>query len=92
MSFLERQKLLSILYSKLRHKDHVHTGQKVLSIEHRGPLAVARTAGDKTYSGHLVVGADGVHSIVRRYIHRIAPRVIADNERSCKKSGGFIER
>ncbi|RYP42596.1 hypothetical protein DL767_000120 [Monosporascus sp. MG133] len=95
MSFLERQKLLSILYSKLRHKDRVHTGQKVLSIEHWGPLAVARTAGDKEYSGHLVVGADGVHSIVRsemwRHVNGIKPGAITDSEKS-SKALGLIER
>jgi FAD dependent monooxygenase len=88
MSFLERQKLLSILYSKLRHKDRVHTGQEVLSLDHWGPLAVARTAGGKAYSGHLVVGADGVHSLVRseiwRHVDRNAPGAITDSEKSCK--------
>ncbi|KAM4066344.1 FAD binding domain-containing protein [Hirsutella rhossiliensis] len=85
LSFLERQKFLEILYNKLVYKDRVHTGQTVLSIEDLGSHVVARTA-DREYSGHLVVGADGVHSIVRAEIwnqaNQAKPGAIADSEKS----------
>ncbi|POR31659.1 FAD-dependent monooxygenase [Tolypocladium paradoxum] len=82
LSFLERQKFLEILYNKIRHKDRVHTSQKALRIESREGRVVVRTA-DKEYSGHLVVGADGVHSIVRSEIWKHSkPGTIADSEKS----------
>ncbi|KAM4059005.1 FAD binding domain-containing protein [Hirsutella rhossiliensis] len=86
LSFLERQKFLAILYNKLDGKDRVHMGQKVVRIEDRGDRAVAITADGKEHWGHLVVGADGVHSVVRSEIWRHAkeaePSKITDAEKS----------
>nr|BAM84049.1 FAD-dependent monooxygenase [Tolypocladium album] len=82
ISFLERQKFLQILYSKIRYKERVHTGQKAVRIESHESHVVVRTA-DKQYSGHLVVGADGVHSIVRSEIWRLSePGAITDEEKT----------
>ncbi|PHH78826.1 hypothetical protein CDD80_6197 [Ophiocordyceps camponoti-rufipedis] len=70
VAFLERQRLLEILYGKLEGKSHVHTGQRVVKVDDEGHRAVVRTADGKEYTGDLVVGADGVHSIVRSEIWR----------------------
>nr|BBD84643.1 putative monooxygenase [Cordana terrestris] len=64
-AFLERQKFLEILYSKLQHKERVHTGQKVVSICYEKSTVIVKTASGDEYSADLVVGADGVHSTVR---------------------------
>ncbi|PFH59493.1 hypothetical protein XA68_12253 [Ophiocordyceps unilateralis] len=70
LAFLERQRFLEILYEKLEGKKHVHTGQRVVRVDDEGDRAVVRTADGKEHFGHLVVGADGVHSIVRSEIWR----------------------
>ncbi|RDA85088.1 hypothetical protein CP532_3105 [Ophiocordyceps camponoti-leonardi (nom. inval.)] len=83
LSFLERQKLLEILYSKLDGKHLVHTSQRVVRIEDDGHQAIVRTGDGKEYSGDLVVGADGVHSIVRSEIWRHDTKgIVTDKEKS----------
>ncbi|KYK60561.1 cytochrome P450 monooxygenase [Drechmeria coniospora] len=90
ISFLERQKFLSILYSKLHHKDRVHTGQKVLSVRDCGSHAVMKTA-DTEYTGHLVVGADGVHSIVRSELWKLANKFKAGTFQEDEKNALKVE-
>ncbi|ODA80717.1 hypothetical protein RJ55_03676 [Drechmeria coniospora] len=90
ISFLERQKFLSILYSKLHHKDRVHTGQKVLSVRDCGSHAVVKTA-DTEYTGHLVVGADGVHSIVRSELWKLANKFKAGTFQEDEKNALKVE-
>ncbi len=64
-AFLERQKFLAVLFSKLKDKGRVHLGQKVVSINYDASRVVVKTATGNQYSANLVIGADGVHSIVR---------------------------
>ncbi|RDA95735.1 hypothetical protein CP533_1108, partial [Ophiocordyceps camponoti-saundersi (nom. inval.)] len=83
LAFLERQKLLEILYSKLHGKHLVHTSQHVIRIEDDGHQAIVHTADGKAYSGDLVVGADGVHSIVRSEIWRHdSEGIVTEKEKS----------
>jgi FAD dependent monooxygenase len=60
-----------------------------VSIESRESHAIVRTADNHEYKGHLVVGADGVHSIVRsemwRHANELAPETISDKEKTSKK-------
>ncbi|KAG6029618.1 hypothetical protein E4U41_000303 [Claviceps citrina] len=72
VSFLERQKFLHILYSRLKGKKHVHTRKRVVSIADGdgASKAVVRTDDGAEYAADMVVGADGVHSIVRSEIWR----------------------
>nr|AFO69308.1 FAD dependent monooxygenase [Aciculosporium take] len=71
VSFLERQKFLQILYDKLKGKKHIHTGKKVVAVLDDGhEKAVVKTLDGSEYAADLVVGADGVHSIVRSEIWR----------------------
>ncbi|KAK7955214.1 hypothetical protein PG988_015908 [Apiospora saccharicola] len=70
VSFLERRMLLAILYENLRHKKRVHLSSKVTSLEQGTSTVTVKTESGDRYSGHLVVGADGVHSIVRSEVQR----------------------
>lgn len=85
-AFLERQKFLAILYNELKHKDRVHTGQKVVSVRYESSYAVVRTASGSEYLGNLVVGADGVHSLVRsemwRHAEEDSTRIMIDSKPS----------
>nr|ATJ44724.1 FAD dependent monooxygenase [Epichloe bromicola] len=70
VSFLERQRFLQILYDKLRSKDCVFTKKRVVCIASGQDKVIAKTSDGVEYSADVVIGADGVHSIVRSEIWR----------------------
>ncbi|KAJ0414741.1 hypothetical protein BJY00DRAFT_305362 [Aspergillus carlsbadensis] len=89
LAFLERRKLLDILYTSLPDHSRVLVGKGVVSVEqeHDGPNGMTvRTHDGSTYHGDLVVGADGVHSRVRREMWRLAelegPGLITGKEKN----------
>jgi len=66
LSVLRRMDLLKVLAEGLPEKTRVKTGKRVVRIEHsEGGVAVH--CGDGTvYHGDVIVGADGIHSTVRK--------------------------
>ncbi|KAI1638478.1 FAD binding domain protein [Biscogniauxia mediterranea] len=69
--FFDRQWLLQVLYSHLRHKDRVLVNMKVTRVDHvDGGVQVTTKDGQKV-KGTLVMGVDGVHSTVRAEMMRI---------------------
>ncbi|KAF7595226.1 hypothetical protein BBP40_006972 [Aspergillus hancockii] len=70
--FLERRRVLEVLYARLRHKSAVLTHKEVVHIEQTSDYARVTTKDGLTYDGDIVVGADGVHSIVRSAMWRAA--------------------
>lgn len=72
MSFLERQRFLHILYDKLQSKDQIHTAKRVVAVKTDKHKAIVKTSDGAEYTGDLVVGADGVHSVVRSEIWRLS--------------------
>ncbi|RCI09390.1 hypothetical protein L249_3726 [Ophiocordyceps polyrhachis-furcata BCC 54312] len=76
ISFMERRKLLEILYSALPDKTKVHVSKEVRRIEQddveeKGVVSVWTADGD-VYEGDVVVGADGVRSQTRAEMQRMA--------------------
>lgn len=84
--FLDRQTVLRVLYDNLKDRTKVLTGKRVKRIELDGNQARAITIDDSTYSGDIIVGADGIHSTVRDEMWRIAdelsPGYISSSEHS----------
>lgn len=76
IAFLERQKLLEILYNALPDKTKVHVNKTVSDIEQyteEGKRGIwVRTLDGDVYEGDLIVGADGVHSRARSEMWRMA--------------------
>ncbi|KAJ6031555.1 monooxygenase [Penicillium herquei] len=66
-TFLDRQTLLEILYSHLEgNHDKVMTSKQVIQVDHHNTGVVAHCKDGTSYEGDLIVGADGVHSTVRK--------------------------
>ncbi|PKX91336.1 FAD-dependent oxidoreductase [Aspergillus novofumigatus IBT 16806] len=65
IAFLDRQKLLQILYNRYPKKHNICLNKKVVSIQTLGDDLGVTTEDGSIYTGQLVVGADGVHSRVR---------------------------
>ncbi|KAL2851041.1 monooxygenase [Aspergillus pseudoustus] len=69
--FVSRQQLLESLYRNLPDKTRVHINQAVVEIQQTEEGVFVVTQDGTTYSGSLVVGADGVHSRVRSEMWRL---------------------
>lgn len=74
IAFLDRQKLLEILYQGYPDHRKISLGERVIKVEKSGDVAIVSTAKGSVYRGHLVVGADGVHSKVRQEIWNAAEK------------------
>lgn len=62
--------LIQILYDHIQGKNNVLTSTRVKSIHEDDHGVSVETQDGRTFTGHVVVGADGVHSIVRKEIWR----------------------
>ncbi|KAL4884275.1 hypothetical protein BJY04DRAFT_206077 [Aspergillus karnatakaensis] len=89
LAFLERRRLLEILYTSLPPTSQIVVGKSVVAVEqeHDGRNGTTvRTDDGSIYHGDLVVGADGVHSRVRREMWRLAelqqPGLITEREKN----------
>ncbi|KAK2736194.1 hypothetical protein FQN57_000868 [Myotisia sp. PD_48] len=87
LAFLERQRFLQILYASLPGKSKVFLNKSMIRLEpyNDGQVRV-HTQDGSFYDGHLVVGADGVHSQTRSEMWRIAeslqPGLITQSEKN----------
>ncbi|PYH45064.1 FAD-dependent oxidoreductase [Aspergillus saccharolyticus JOP 1030-1] len=87
IAFLDRQKLLQILYEKSHAKKNILASKEIVKVQRieQGVRVIA--ADGSQYDGSLVVGADGVHSRIRSEIWRLAeelkPGLISTQERTC---------
>ncbi|KAL4960975.1 FAD-dependent oxidoreductase [Aspergillus stella-maris] len=68
---IERQPFLDILYAGFKDKSRIHMGKRVVGICHTRSGVSVKSADGTTYTGDLVVGADGVHSTVRSEMWRM---------------------
>ncbi|KAH7344365.1 hypothetical protein BKA66DRAFT_375049, partial [Pyrenochaeta sp. MPI-SDFR-AT-0127] len=70
--FVDRQMLIRILYDNLRDRTKVLTAKGVEQVEHVPGGVRVQTKGGDIFSGEILVGADGIHSTVRREMWRLA--------------------
>lgn len=71
MGFLERQQVVQGLFDNLRDKSKIHNSCCVSRIHLTDDQVMVET-NSGGFEGDLVVGADGVHSYVRREMARLA--------------------
>jgi 2-polyprenyl-6-methoxyphenol hydroxylase-like FAD-dependent oxidoreductase len=86
MAFLERRQVLQVLYNNLHDKSKIHSPCRALDISLTDTGVQVETDGG-VFDGDIVIGADGVHSHVRREMERLA---VADGlqELFRKEEGG----
>ncbi|KAE8154439.1 hypothetical protein BDV25DRAFT_172091 [Aspergillus avenaceus] len=71
LSFMDRQTFLQMLYNKVQDKSRILTKKRVNAVEMSDDLVRVSTTDGATYYGDILVGADGIHSIVRREMARL---------------------
>ncbi|OJJ78133.1 hypothetical protein ASPBRDRAFT_50921 [Aspergillus brasiliensis CBS 101740] len=67
--------VLQVLYEGYPCPERIRLSEKVIAIESSDDGVTATTANGEIYKGHIIVGADGVHSSVRAEIWKAADRV-----------------
>ncbi|RYP75305.1 hypothetical protein DL770_007428 [Monosporascus sp. CRB-9-2] len=74
--FESMQMLLQVLFDKIKLKDRVMPGKRVVQVEmdDEGPARI-HTQDGSVYDGDIVVGADGVHSVTRAEMWRLAAQL-----------------
>jgi hypothetical protein len=86
IAFLERQKLLEILYQTYPDPSKIIVDQKVLEVKLLENKSCVVTKDGSMYMGDLLVGADGVHSRIRSEMWRLAdtkdPGLITHREKT----------
>lgn len=70
--FVDRQMIIQILYNNLRDKSKVLTKKGVTRVEQTTEGVLVTTDDGRTFCGDVLVGADGIHSTVRREMWRLA--------------------
>ena len=90
LAFFDRQKLLEIMHTQYPDQSKILTNQRVAAIRPVGSRVNVITETGVTYTGDMVVGADGVHSKVRSEMWRIAdtvrPGLVTEREKSSRYS------
>ncbi|KAH8816061.1 hypothetical protein F5884DRAFT_872553 [Xylogone sp. PMI_703] len=67
-----RSKLLLMLYDRLKDKSRILTGKRVVKVENLSDSVAVFCKDGASYTGSIVVGADGIHSKVRKEMRRNA--------------------
>ncbi|KAJ5934271.1 hypothetical protein N7466_003818 [Penicillium verhagenii] len=64
--FMERCKALEILHSHVKDKSKLHAQTAVIGYEETADGVIVTTEDGEQHSGHILIGADGIHSKVRK--------------------------
>jgi hypothetical protein len=88
IAFLDRQKILEVLYKYIPDKTTILTSKRVHAIENTEIKVIVHCKDGSSYSGAIVAGADGVHSVVRgemlKYINAHGTRGITEKDETCQ--------
>ena len=71
-AFFERRYILQMLYDQIRNKTKVLVNKRVQSVDMpNSDFVTVGTADGSSYTGDIVVGADGIHSTIRQEMSRL---------------------
>ena len=60
------------MYNQLKHKERILVNKRVVEVVHGTDTVSVKCADGTLHEGDIVVGADGIHSKVRKEMQRIA--------------------
>ena len=89
VGFLARQELLALFYKHVPEKSKILPGKRVAKVIHSdtGVRVIAKDG--EEFAGDIVVGVDGVHSVIRREMwalaNELSPGFITDKEKQDSK-------
>lgn len=75
--FMERCKALEVLHSHVRDKSKLYAQTAVVGYEETAQGVIVTTEDGEQHKGHILIGADGIHSKVRKLM---AERISATDE------------
>jgi 2-polyprenyl-6-methoxyphenol hydroxylase-like FAD-dependent oxidoreductase len=86
------------MYDNVQDKSHVLLGKKVVAVAQTKNGVMVRTEDGASFEGDIVIGADGINSVVRRDMWRIgneiSPGCFTGDELSrkslCSGHDGFV--
>lgn len=88
--FLDRQLVLEILYKHVEDKSKILTNKRVSNVEHTTQSVTVNCTDGTSYEGDIIVGADGVYSVVRQEMWRVTdredPGLITEEEKQHMKA------
>lgn len=64
--FLDRQMVMQVLYDAIQDKSRILNSKRVTVVKNMDSRIMVKTKDGSTYSGDILVGADGIHSTVRQ--------------------------
>ncbi|KAJ5374169.1 Monooxygenase FAD-binding [Penicillium concentricum] len=64
--WIDREKLLQILFNHLHEKEKVLLRKRFVKAEHSAEGIIAHCSDGSLFKGDIIIGADGVHSLVRQ--------------------------
>ncbi|KAE9370063.1 FAD/NAD(P)-binding domain-containing protein [Stipitochalara longipes BDJ] len=73
-AFYKRPAVLQTLFKHIKDKDKVFVNKRVRKITYENSKPIVACEDGSTYSGDIVVGCDGVHSVVRKEMWRITDK------------------
>ncbi|KAJ5155343.1 hypothetical protein N7492_008146 [Penicillium capsulatum] len=76
LRFMERRHVIQTLFDNLPCKSKVHTSRGVVKVESHSDGVAVETSDGSVFHGDIVIGADGVHSRVRREMQRCAEKEV----------------
>lgn len=79
--------LLQVLFDNLQYKDRVLARKRVVRVDSVDGCVHVQTEDGSRYTGDIVVGADGVHSAVRKQMWRNALEAGVEQYQADKDEG-----
>jgi 2-polyprenyl-6-methoxyphenol hydroxylase-like FAD-dependent oxidoreductase len=64
--------LLQILFQNVKRKSQIHLQKRVTEVIPSENSVTVKTQDGDSFTGDILVGADGIHSLVRKEMWRIA--------------------
>lgn len=85
--------ILQVLWKNLKNKDRILVSKKVTQVSIEPSKVRVETSDGQSYSGDILIGADGIHSKVRSEMWRLAdslePGYIPASEKKGKTANLF---